>query len=142
MKLKIFITTLISVFILTLVAQTPQENTYVIKWKGVEKWYAGSNYSKFITFENANYPSDNRLPYFTTKIPCDSAFTCTAELKNLIILPLSSEELELVDKNIVPSDIQIKGKPCIIDGKNYLEVQVFSIYDSRRHCTKITVIRH
>lgn len=124
MKYKIFATIMLCVCLSTVIAQKQLAYSYTINWKGVEKMYAGSLYTKFITFENAQYPTENRLPYFKEKISCDSVFFYKAELINPIFIPITSDEKELITESNISSDIEVQSKPVIEDGKNSIEVEV------------------
>lgn len=96
MKYKIFLLVLFSFVISTLKAEVSETSTHNISWNGVEKLYIDSTSAiKVISFKGAQYPNENRLPYFNHRITCDPAFSYTAEIKNPVYIPLSTEENEL-----------------------------------------------
>ncbi len=96
MKYKIFLLVLFSFVISTLKAEVSETSTHNISWNGVEKLYIDSTSAiKVISFKGAQYPNENRLPYFNHRITCDPAFSYNAEIKNPVYIPLSTEENEL-----------------------------------------------
>jgi len=99
MRNRIVLLAILSVFFTTLLAESAQV-TSKLNWKGVEKWYADSSTVQVISFDGAQYPSDNRLPYFNQRITCDPAFTYRAELKNSVYISLTNEESVLVPANL------------------------------------------
>jgi hypothetical protein len=125
MKLKIILITLLSIYFSNIWAQEKQISSYELKWKGVEKWYAGSLYTKFVTFDGARYPAENRLPYFSKKLSCDSAAFYEAEVVNPKFVTLTSEESDLIGDNVSQTQLVIQSKPIFEEGKNSIEVQIF-----------------
>ena len=104
MKFKVLLIIFLSTFLTTIWAQEVKAKSIQINWKGVEKWFADSLSTKFITFEGARYPTDNRLPYFRQKFPCDSALFYQVELINPQFIPVTAEESELISSNFSFND--------------------------------------
>jgi len=123
MKFKILLIIFLSTFLSTICAQEAKAKSIQINWKGVEKWYADSLSTKFITFEGARYPTDNRLPYFRQKFPCDSALFYQVELINPQFIPVTAEESELISSNLIPTEISFESKPVIDNGNNSIELE-------------------
>lgn len=138
MKTKIFLLTFLTIFASWVYAQSNHPNAFQINWKGVEKWYAGSKHTKFITFDDAKYPLENRLPYFIKKIKCDSASFYNLELKNPTYIPVTTEENEIIGDNVIPNEIEIQCTPTSIDEKNYIEVQTLPFINKDGKLLKLT----
>ena len=96
MKYKIFLLALFTIVFSTLKAQTSEVSTHNLSWSGVEKWYIDSTALKVISFKGAQFPTENRLPYFNYRINYESAFSYSVELKNCVYIPLTNEENELI----------------------------------------------
>ena len=123
MKFKILLIIFLSTFLSTIWSQETKATSIQINWKGVEKWYTDSLSSKFITFEGARYPTDNRLPYFRQKFPCDSALYYKIELINTQFIPVTAEESELINSSLIPTEISYESKPVIDNGNNSIELE-------------------
>lgn len=99
MKYKIVLFTFFILSVSTLSAQSEQISSHNLSWKSIEKWYSDSSSINVISFDGAQYPSENRLPYFTQRIPCDPGFSYRAELKNPVYVSLTNEENALLSGN-------------------------------------------
>jgi hypothetical protein len=104
MRYKILFLALFSLIVSAFYAQTSQISSHKLIWKGVEKWSLDSTSIKVISFEDARYPSDNRLPYFNQRVVCDPNFTYQVVLKNTVFGTLSSEENVLISGNSIPAE--------------------------------------
>jgi len=125
MRNRIVLLAILSVFFTSLFAESTQVSSYKLSWKGVEKWYADSSSVRVISFEGAQYPSDNRLPYFNQRITCDAAFTYRAELKNPVYIPLTNEEKVIVSANLnFAVDAEIQTNTLSERGVNSLDVSI------------------
>ena len=74
MKYTLALLAFLFLFLAATFAQTEEISTYLINWTGVEKWVADSASVNVISFTGAQYPTENRLPYFNKRIVCDKAF--------------------------------------------------------------------
>ena len=109
MKFKIVLFAFISICLSTISAQTEETSSYELNWTGIEKWIADSTSINVISFAGAQYPAENRLPYFDKRISCDKAFSYQAELKNPVYIPVTNEENKTPGKkavNSLPSNAQ------------------------------------
>jgi len=99
MKYRILLFSFLLTFITVLSAQTEQNTSHMLNWKGIEKWYAGTSTVNVISFDSAQYPTENHLPYFNKRIQCDLSFSYQAKLKNPVFVALSVEESALLSNN-------------------------------------------
>jgi len=124
MKYLIILFSFLALTTSTLIAQATEMSTVKLNWKGIEKWYLNSDYTKVISFESAKYPFENRLPYFNQRIICNPAFSYTAELKNPVYIPLTVEENELIEGNTLPLEPQVLSDLLHARGVTYLDLNV------------------
>jgi len=99
MRNRLAILAILFIFFTTLLAESTQVSSCKLNWKGVDKWYADSSFVQVISFVGAQYPSENRLPYFVQRVVCDPAFSYQAELINTVYVPLTIEEREIAPAN-------------------------------------------
>ena len=92
MKIKIVLLVFFVLLAFALFAQTSEITSYKLNWKGIEKWVAGSATIKVISFDSANYPTENRLPYFNQRMSYDRNLSFQVELVNPVYVPLTGEE--------------------------------------------------
>ena len=125
MKVRIIIFLVLVNFGLYLHSENQQVISSILNWKGVEKSYLNSSFVKFISFDGAQYPSENRLPYFNKRLVADPAFTYNAVLKNVIFIPVTNEENLVLDgiqnQTSVP---EVKTMILQSRGINYLDITV------------------
>ena len=107
MKFKIVLFAFISICLSTISAQTEETSSYELNWTGIEKWIADSTSINVISFAGAQYPAENRLPYFDKRISCDKAFSYQAELKNPVYIPVTNEENTLISGINFPSKEEV-----------------------------------
>lgn len=107
-----------------LLAQTTETTSVKLNWKGVDKWYLDSTFTKVISFEGARYPAGNRLPYFNHRITCDQAFSYNATVKNPVYIPLTTEENELIEGNTLPVEPQVMSDLLHARGVTFLDLNV------------------
>ena len=111
---------------LILSAQTESISSHKLNWKGIEKWHAGSSTIDVISFDSAQYPTENHLPYYNQRINCDLSFSYQAELKNPVYIPLTVEESKLMTgNNSTQTDPVISTKTQRERGIGYLTVSIF-----------------
>ena len=112
-------------FWLSLYSENQQIISSNLNWKGIENSYLGSSLVKFISFDGAQYPSDNRLPYFNKRLVADPAFTYNAVLKNVIYTPVTNEEGLVLDGiQIQNSEPEVNTTILQSRGINYLDINV------------------
>ena len=126
MKYKISFLTFMLLSVCALYAQTEKVTSHKLNWKGVEKWYSGTSSINVISFDSAQYPAENHLPYYNQRIHCDPAFSYKAEIKNSVYIPLTNEEMALLPGNNVLSDIPVVTTGVLnISGASFLSVSIF-----------------
>ncbi len=128
MKYKIFFLALFTFIISTLKAELSETSTHNISWTGVEKLYVDSTtYIKVISFKGAQYPNENRLPYFNHRITCDPVFSYTAEIKNPVYISLSTEEIELFSGlSLASKEPEISTEILASRGTKFFDVRILS----------------
>jgi len=104
MKYKIASLAFLFCLITFVSAQTSEISSNKISWNGIERWSLGSNYIDVISFDGAQYPTENHLPYFNKRIICEKGFNYSVEIKNEVYSPLSSGETTLIDDKSGISD--------------------------------------
>ena len=118
--------TLVSLFcsVLSATAQNATLSKKEIKWTGFETWSTPHTSKKVISFDDAQYPSDNELPYFIEKISKENGQEIKFNVVNPVFQPVTSEELShLKDKNI-PSEISVTSYSATDRGT---EIQTFQL---------------
>lgn len=125
MKYKILLVALFTLIFSLSRAQSSETSTHRLNWTGVEKLYVDSFSLKVISFKDAQYPNENRLPYFNHRISCDAAFSYSAELKNTVYIPLTSEENELFSSiSLVSSEPEITTEILSSRGTKFFDVRI------------------
>ena len=99
MKIKAALLLFFSLFCFVLQSQNQQITSYNLQWKNVEKWYLDTTFLKVISFEGANYPTSERLPYFNQRIISETGFSYNVVLKNPVYIPLTPSEIEVLNGN-------------------------------------------
>ncbi len=125
MKYKLLVVAIFVLFINTLKAQNEQIFSTTLNWTGVEKWFADSSSINVVSFQGAQYPGSDRIPYFNKRISCDPAFSYSAEIKNPVYVSLTPEENEIISgSNSIPEIISLNTN--ILRSKNisYFDVLV------------------
>ncbi|NDP22301.1 MAG: type IX secretion system sortase PorU [Paludibacter sp.] len=119
-------------------AQTEEISSHQINWKGVEKWYADSSSVNVISFDGAQYPTDNRLPYFNKRISCDQAFSYQVEVANEDYTSLSIEESMLVNgTNFISNNLQILTDILTERGANFLDIRILPFINQQGKIVKL-----
>jgi len=128
MKYRIFLFSFFLFFSCVLYSQTEQITSHKLNWKGIVKWYAGTSSIDVISFDSAQYPTENYLPYYNQRIPCDLNFQYNVDLKNQVYVPLINEEIALLsDSNLISADPKISTAILSQKGESFLNVSVFPI---------------
>lgn len=97
MKYKILLSIFISFFISKLPAQNSDITSFQINWKGVEKWSTNSSTIDVISFFDAQYPSENRLPHFNKRIAVESNFSYKVNISNPTFIELTTNEIAVLN---------------------------------------------
>ena len=125
MKYKIALYSFLFLYISTLLAQTEQTRSYSLNWKGLEKWYSTSSSIQVLKFDSAQYPSENRLPYFNERFPFDPTFSYHVEILNPTYISTTSKEAPLFPIKL-PFNSQIKAITKTVNdrGTSYFNVSI------------------
>jgi len=125
MKYRIFLISFFLIYVSVLFAQTELISTHQLTWKSVDKWYVGTSSINVISFDSAQYLSENHLPYYNQRINCDPAFSYEVELINPVYIPLTNDE-----KALLPDTAKIPISPEVITnvmhqkGTSFLNVSI------------------
>jgi hypothetical protein len=125
MKYKIIILSVLFLSILTLKAQNTEISSQTIDWKGIEKWQNNLVSVNVISFTGAQYPSENRLPYFNKRIASDKSFNYNVVILNPIYIPISKEESAIIGGNTIPIVVEIQTDLLYERGSGVLDIRVF-----------------
>jgi len=136
MKYRVLIfPVLLFFFFNVLSAQTGQLVNYNINWKGVEKWYLGTSSVNVISFDSAQFPTENHLPYFNHRIPCDPVSSYDVSVVNPVYIPVTNEEAALIDgtKNTISTTLAVSATIMHQQGSRFLNVSIlpFIIRDNK-----------
>jgi len=125
MRYRITFLSFLCLYISSLFAQQEQIKSYSLNWKGLEKWVSNTSTIQVISFDSAHYPSENRLPYFNTKIPCDPAFQYQLQIKNQVYIPATNQELDLIPQIIsFPTENKVVTKLVKSAGLSFIDVRI------------------
>ena len=128
MKYRFFLFLFFLSNVSVLFAQTESISTHKLTWKGVDKWYVGNSSINVISFDSAQYPTENHLPYYNQRINCDPAFSYQVEIKNPVYIPLTSEENALLpDKSLIPDSPLVLTKIMHEKGTSFLNVSILPL---------------
>ena len=138
MKYKIALLVFLVCFIKITSAQTGEVSSHEISWKGIEKWSAGSNSIDVISFDGAQYPSDNHLPYFNKRIICEKGYNYQVSIKNEIYSPLTTEESALiVNKNNISNKAIILTDILHERETDFLDIQILPFINQQGKISKL-----
>jgi len=124
MKNKIVLLLFVSMFVSLLQAQTTEISSYKLNWKGIEKLVAGSSSLNVLSFDGAQYPSENYLPYFNQQMKNSKSFSCQAAVINPVYADLTNEENTLIAGLSIPAGIFVQATQQIERGTGFLNVSI------------------
>lgn len=104
-------------------AQTTTLAKKDIKWQGFETWSTPQTSKKVISFDEAQYPGNNDLPYFVEKFEKENA-NYRVEVVNPVFLPVSDEERAYLSNINIPEKIAVTTYTAKERGIEYLNVQI------------------
>lgn len=133
MKYKILLFAFVNILISTLCAQNLETESHELSWKGVEKWSTNTSTINVVSFVGAQFPNDNRLPYFNQRMVIDKAFSYQVEISNPVYVQLTPAEAVVVAENSIPHKLEVVTDYLSERGNNYMDVKVlpFVIIDSK-----------
>ena len=124
MKNKIVLLLFVSLFVSLLQAQITEITSHKLHWTGIEKWVAGSASLNVLTFEGAQFPTENHLPYFYQRLGYDKNLTCLAEVIHPVYGALTNEESALIAGNSIPTQVQVQTTLQRESGAGSLNVSI------------------
>ena len=124
MNKLLIILVLCLLFVKASFSQTTANYTQSLNWSGIEKWNTNSNSIEVLSFQGATFPKENHLPYFTKRVICESGFNYITHLKNTIYVPLSPDEVKLLEGSQLSSEALLEDEILTISGMKQLEIQV------------------
>ncbi len=98
---------------------------FTLNWNGIETQTIGTNSRKVVSFNNAAYPDETQLPYFSKRLAVDKNYSYSVVLKNEVFTVFSADELALLatdkiqNQNINPS-LQMLD----VRGNSYIELLI------------------
>jgi len=126
MKNKTVLILYFVLFVTGIYAQPITITSHTLNWKGIATWYAGTSSIQVISFDSAQYPSQNHLPYYNQRFSYDPAFSYHAELKNAVFIPLTGDESNILSGNhSIQADPVIKTEIASERGSGTLNVSIF-----------------
>lgn len=124
--------------ILFLSAQSIQNSTKrEIHWIGIETWNTDKFSKKVLSFENAQYPSENDLPYYVEAFQSDKNAKFNISLKNEEFIPLTQAEEELIGSSNIPEDIAVTTFETFDKGTSLFNVQILPFAKKDGHLLKL-----
>jgi len=124
MKNKIVLFVFLAMFVSSLFAQTTEISSYKLNWKGIEKWVAGSASINVISFNGAQFPAENHLPYFDQRFPNDRNLSFQAELIHPVYAPLTVDEKILVPADLIPAQVKVQTLLQKESGIEYMNISI------------------
>ena len=113
-------------FVSGVYAQPMTLTSHTLNWKGIATWHAGTSTVQVISFDSAQYPSSNHLPYYNQRLSYDPAFSYQAELKNSIFIPLTDAESNILSGiHFIQADPVIKSEIIYERAAGSLNVSIF-----------------
>ena len=137
MKYKTMLLAFLCLFVTTLSSQTAQTTSYSIAWNGIVKWTINSNSINVLSFTGAQYPKEDRLPYFNQRLQCDKAFSYLVEVRNPVFSPLTSQESAFFEGASVPSTIEVRTSILEQSTTSFLDINVFPFINFQGQLQKL-----
>ena len=137
MKYKTMLLAFLCLFVTTLSSQTAQTTSYSIAWNGIVKWTINSNSINVLSFTGAQYPKEDRLPYFNQRLQCDKAFSYLVEVRNPVFSPLTSQESAFFEGTSVPSTVEVSTSVLEQSTTSFLDINVFPFINCQGQLQKL-----
>lgn len=121
-------------------AQEIQNFPIKLHWNSVQKWTSDSSSINVFSFDQAQYPSDNYLPYVVKRIEINKANSYTIEIKNPVYIPLSADEKQLAVNQQLHFTDQTKAETVELDQREnkYLQISVLPFINKNDQLLKLT----
>src|SRR5665647_589589 len=125
MKYKTMLLAFLCLFVSTLSSQTAQITSCLIAWNGIVKLTINSNSINVLSFTGAQYPKEDRLPYFNQRFQCDKAFSYLVEVRNPVFSPLTTQESAFFESKSVPSTVEVSTSVLEQSTTSFIDINVF-----------------
>ena len=125
MNYKTMLLAFLCLFVSTLSSQTAQITSCSIAWNGIVKWTINSNSINVLSFTGAQYPKEDRLPYFNQRFQCDKAFSYLVEVRNPVFSPLTTQESAFFEGKSAPSTVEVSTSILEQSTTSFLDINVF-----------------
>lgn len=120
MKFKYLIIAAFACVTLTAAAQNTRRE---ITWNGIETWTTSTASKQVIVFDNAQFPSDTDLPYFSERMVVNENVGYQVSIENPEFITLPANEEKLVAAYPVPAEIQVSTFNTYEKGTTYFNYQ-------------------
>jgi len=112
-------------FATILQAQSTSATSYLIHWRGIEKWVVGNSTIQALSFDSARYPEQNHMPYFVQRIPIDPAYSYEATIVHPTYIALTNEEKAILTGiNLLRSTPLLTSAISHLEGNDCLNVSI------------------
>ncbi len=102
-------------------AQNTITTSHKLIWNGIEKWNADSSSIQVISFRDAHYPYENRLPYFNYRMAAGN-YSYQAVLSNMVFEAVSTEEEAILsDKAVYSSEPVLETRYLVDRGSSFFD---------------------
>lgn len=138
MKINIVLFLLLTFFVSVIRSQNEQITSHNLTWNGVVQWNVDSSAIKVISFEGAQYPTEDRLPYFNQRLVCDPDFSYNVALKNPVYISLTSEESVVLTSNkTFSSEPEIVSSVLHQRGTSFFNVRILPFVNRNGNILKL-----
>ena len=124
MKVRLYFLVILSLFFNSLSAQNQRITSCIVNWQDVEKVSLDSSSIRLISFSGAQYPNENRLPYFNSRVIADSRLVYSAKIINPVYIPLTAEESKIIGNTQFGNEPEIILNTLHSRGTSYFDVSV------------------
>ena len=127
MKHKFYALFILQFFATLLFAENTTITKHQIRWTGIDSWQSEKSGKKVLSFIDAQYPSDNDLPYFVENRACDRSFNYSVNIINPVFEALTTEEESLMEGKSIPEQIEIQATEIRQHGQSLLNIQLLPL---------------
>lgn len=129
-------------FIVLLLAPVPffaQTNAGLIelKWKGIENWTVDSSTVRVLSFDGAEYPNGQLLPYYVERIQAIQGKSYQVEITNATYAPLSAIESSVLSEKNFGQTINTNTRYASGSGQNYFIITILPFIEKDGQIQKL-----
>jgi len=137
MKYKTMLLAFLCLFVSALSSLTAQTTSHSLAWNGIVKWTINSNSISVLSFSGAQYPKENRLPYFNHRFQCDKDFSYSVEVINPVFSPLTDQESAFFEGKSVSSTIEVSTSTLEQSTTPFLDITIFPFIKTEGRLQKL-----